>query len=305
MDKFHVSATSHWPNYLPEYVAREQGFFADEGLDFTRSAPTDWTQVLTDLSDGTADLVLGGIWVPTMYHGRGRDYVAVAALNSRNPKVLVMREPAPGFSWRDLEGKIVLAPGAGGTAPYVHTAGLMRKAGVDMTKVRWVRDLAGSTLTELFLGGHGDALVTDAINGALLERAGKASIVARHDVDGGLMPNSVYYTDRERLERDDTVWRFCRAMQRAYDWLREHSAVEAKSLLAREWPGIETDHLIEIVDDLRQRGIWEDIRIAPEGYDEWLRIQVEDGLVGKPVRYDDLVDPRPAEDAVRTVGAAR
>lgn len=304
MDKFHVSATSHWPNYLPEYVAREQGFFVDEGLDFTRSAPTDWTQVLTDVGDGTADLVLGGIWVPTMYYGRGRDYVAVAALNSRNPKVLVMRDPAPEFSWQDLEGKIVLAPGAGGTAPYVHTAGLMRKAGVDMAKVRWVRDLAGSTLTELFLGGHGDALVTDAVSGALLERSGQASIVARHDV-AGLMPNSVYYTSRERLERDDTVWRFCRAMQRAYDWLREHPAVEAKSLLACEWPGIETDHLIEIVDDLRERGIWEDIRIAPEGYDEWMRIQVEDGLVGHPVSYDDLVDPRPAEDAVRTVGAVR
>lgn len=302
MDRFHVSATSHWPNYLPEYVAKEQGFFAEEGLDFSRSAPDDWTQVLRDREAGVADIVLGGLWVPAMYHGRGREYVAFAALNSRNPKVLVMREPRPGFSWKDLEGGIVLAPGAGGTAPYVHTAGLMRKAGVDMSKVRWVRDLAGSTLTEMFLGGHGDALVTDAINGALLERADKAFIVARHDVDGGLMPNSVYYTNRERLERDDSIERFCRALQRAYDWLRVHQAVETKELLAREWPNLNTDHLIEVVDDLRARGIWEDIRIVREGYDEWLRIQTEDGLVSTEVPYEQVVDTRPAQAAVETVG---
>lgn len=304
MDRFHVSATSHWPNYLPEYIAKEQGYFEDEGLDFSRNAPEDWTQVLRDREEGVADVVLGGLWVPAMYHGRGREYVAFAALNSRNPKVLVMREPNPAFTWKDLEGGIVLAPGAGGTAPYVHTAGLMRKAGVDMAKVRWVRDLAGSTLTEMFLGGHGDALVTDAVNGQLLERENKAYVVAHHDVDGGLMPNSVYYTNRERLERDDSIDRFCRALQRAYDWLRVHPAVEAKELLAREWPGIDTGHLVEIVDDLRARGIWEDIRIVREGYDEWLRIQAEDGLVSTDVPYETLVDTRPAQAAVDAVGRA-
>lgn len=303
MNPFHVSATQHAPNYLPQYVAQHLGFFADEGLAFEGSAPPDWTQVLDDLDAGAADLVLGGIWVPMMYHGRGRDYIAVAALNSRNPKVLVMRQPAPGFTWRDLEGKIVLAPGAGGTAPYVHTVGLMRKAGVDMSRVRWVRDLSGPVMADLFFGGHGDALVTDAFNGARLEHEGKAAIVARHDVDGGLMPNSVYYTTRERLERNDDIWRFCRAMHRAYTWLHEHPAQDARSVLVAEWPESDIDLLIQTVDDVRARGIWEDIRIVPEGYEEWLRIQTEDGLVSTDAPFDQLVDPRPAQDAVSRLAA--
>ncbi|WP_051166021.1 ABC transporter substrate-binding protein [Amycolatopsis orientalis] len=305
MDRMHVSATSHWPNYLPEYIAREHGYFADEGLDFGRSAPPDWTKVLSDLHDGTAVAALGGLWVPAMYYGRGQHYVPFAALNSRNPKVLVMREPDPGFTWRSLEHKIVLAPGAGGTAPYVHTAGLMRKSGVDMATVRWVRDLSGPMMLDLFLGGHGDALVTDAVNGAVLERAGKAAIVARHDVDGGRMPNSVYYTLPGTLESSDVVWRFCVALQRAYDWLRENSAAGVADLLAREWPQLDTGHLIEIVDDLRARGLWEDIRIDRAAYEEWLRIMVEDGLVSADVPYEKLIDPCPADAAVERVAAAR
>jgi NitT/TauT family transport system substrate-binding protein len=147
-------------------------------------------------------------------------------------------------------------------------------------------------------------MVTDAVSGALLERSGRAVIVAHHDTDGGLMPNSVYYTHRARLEADDSIERFCRAQQRAYNWLRTHEAVEAKELLAREWPGIDTGHLVEIVDDLRRRGIWEDIRIVREGYDEWLRIQVEDGLVSTDAPYERVVDTRPAQAAVDAVGVA-
>lgn len=301
MDRFHVSATSHWPNYLPEYVAHELGYYAEEGLAFSRSAPDDWTRVLTDPGSGHADAALGGLWVPAMYHGRGREYVAFAQLNARNPKVLVTREPTEDFRWSDLQGKTVLAPGTGGTAPYVHTAGLMRRAGVDMSKVRWVRDLSGSMLTELFLGGMGDALVTDAVNGAFLQHEQKAYVAIRHDQVGGAMPNSVYYTTRTVLERDDKiVWRFCRALQRAYDWLQQHEAAELSDLLKREWPQLETTFLINVVDGLRASGIWDDIRINGQGYTEWMSILSDDGLIDAPIPYTDLVDPHPAQEAVLT-----
>ncbi|MFD3406516.1 ABC transporter substrate-binding protein [Kribbella sp. NPDC058693] len=295
MDRLHVSATSHWPNYLPEYVAREFGYYEAEGLDFSRSAPDDWTQVLTDLETGTANVVLGGLWVPAMYHGRGRGYRAFAQLNARNPKALVTREKVADFDWKNLEGKIVVAPGAGGTAPYVHTAGLMRKAGVDMSKVRWVRDLSGSMLTELFLGGMGDALVTDLVNAAYLEHRQQAFVAVRHDRAGGLMPNSVYYTTDEVLAREDRlIERFCRALQQSLDWLKAHDAAELTDLLAREWPGLDTKVLIGVVDDLRSSGIWDDLRISEDGYGEWMRILAEDGLIDAAPAYDDLVDSRPA-----------
>ena len=155
MTSYHVSATSHWPNYLPEYIAVANGYFADEGLEFSRDAPDDWTGVLRSLADGSAQAVLGGLWVPAMYHGRGHHFVAFAQLNARNPKAIVTREPQPGFQLSDLEGKLVLAPGAGGTAPYMHTAGLIRQAGIDLSAVRFIRDLSGQTLSDLFAGGLG------------------------------------------------------------------------------------------------------------------------------------------------------
>jgi NitT/TauT family transport system substrate-binding protein len=293
-----VSATSHWPNYLPEYIAADHGYLADEGLDFRRWAPDPWTGVLDDLDQGRADAVLGGIWVPAMYHGRGRDYRAFASLNARNPKALVTRHPTDGFAWPDLVGRTVLAPGAGSAAYYIHTAGLLRRAGVDPASVHFIRDLSTGVLTDLFLAGMGDVLITDVVNATVLQRSGKAHIALRVD-SLGLMPNSVYYTTPEALaDPEERPYRFCRALARAADWIQAHPAREVEDLLRRQWPSLDTGLLIDVVDDLRGTGLWADIRIDRDSYDEWLDMQAEERLVHAPIPYDILVDPRPAAAAV-------
>ena len=293
-----ITATSHWPNYLPEYVAADRGFFADEGLAVRRWVPEPWDGVLDDLDSGRARVALGGIWVPSMFHRRGREYRAFAQLNGRNPKAVVTREPRPDFDWPDLAGRTVLVPGAGGTAPYVHSAGLMRRAGLDRSRVRFVRDLSGSMLTELFLAGMGDALITDTINATQLAATGRAHVALRVDEVGGPMPNSVYYATPAELEHEDGgPWRFCRALRRAYDWIAEHPVAELSDLLARTWPALHQPALIGVVDELRALGLWSDIRIDPAAYDTWQQIMAEEGLVDAPIPYPELVDPRPAAAA--------
>ncbi len=299
-DRYHVSATSHWPNYLPEYVAAAHGYFADEDLDFSRDAPEDWTVVLKNLANRKADAVLGGLWVPAMYHGRGRDYVAFAQLNATNPKAILARKPDPGFQLTDLEGKVVLAPGAGGTAPYTHTAGLIRNAGGDPSKVKFVRDLSGSVFTELFIGGMGDAIIVDLVNAHLLEDAGHGHIVFRHAEQGGPMPNSVYYTLPNAIgDPDSPAWRFTRAIQRAMDWLQDHGGDDCRDILTAQWPQLPTEVLIDSVDDLRKSGVWSSVRIDPAGFDTWMSILRSEHLTDRPIGYLDLVDPRPADSAVQ------
>jgi len=304
MTSYHVSATSHWPNYLPEYVAVENGYFADEGLEFSRDAPDDWTEVLRSLADGSAQAVLGGLWVPAMYHGRGHDFIAFAQLNARNPKAIVTREPQPDFQLADLKGKLVLAPGAGGTAPYMHTAGLIRQAGIDVSDIRFIRDLSGQTLSDLYAGGLGDAIIVDLVNAHLLEHKGLGSIAYRHAGAGGAMPNSVYYTLPHLIgEPDSAPWQFTRAIQRAMNWMNDHDGEDCTDLLTRYWPKLPLDVLIASVDDLKRSGIWTDVRIDPDGFDSWMSILAGEWLIDQPLSYRDIVDPGPAEAAIQAVGS--
>ena len=109
--------------------------------------------MLDDLDSGAADLALGGLWVPAMYVGTPRQLDVVGQLNHRFPMGIVARDSAvpSGLGW--LAGRTGLAPGAGGSAPYEFTAGLIREAGLDPLATRWVRDLSTAMLIELFRPG--------------------------------------------------------------------------------------------------------------------------------------------------------
>lgn len=302
MDQFRISATGSGPNYLPEYVSRELGFFEDEDIAVTSWVPNPWTGVLDDIDTGTAEAALGGLWVPAMYSGRVRDYVVFAQLNARFPMALVTRGPVPQpLDWHFLEGKVVLVPGSGGVAPYQFLAGVLREAGVDLPRVTFVHDLSAAMLSAIFQGGTGDALLVDGLRAASLLSAGIGESAIRMDEVCGPMPNSVYYAPPTLLERSDQLaWRFVRALQRGMDWLEVHPATDIEGLLRERWPHADSGVLTTVVEGFRSSGVWSGtVLVDPGAYTRWHDILVKGGLIPTPVAYIDVIDPRPAQEALQ------
>jgi NitT/TauT family transport system substrate-binding protein len=304
MDLLRVSATSHGINYLPEYYAAATGAFVRRGVRVAAQARDPWTGTLDDLAAGTADVVLGGIWVPAMFAGAGRDLVAVGQLNARFPMVIMTREPVPDFTWSWLIGRTVLAPGAGGTAPYEFTAGLMREHGVDPGDVRFVRDLSGDLLRELYEHGLGDAMIADPLTAASLRLNG-TGYPSRHLADaGGPMPNSVYYVERARL--DELRERLVALVGGVSEGMLELSGgADPTSVIDAQWPRGEKPALIAAAAALAGDGTWSGVRIDPGALERWVSILHDRGLMVARASYEDLVDASIAEDAVRqALGAA-
>ena len=171
--------------------------------------------MLDDLDSGAADVALGGLWVPAMYAGTPRKLSVFAQVNHQFPKALVTRTPQPDFTWSDLVGATVLAPGIGGSAPYAFTAGLIRESGVDPRSITFLRDLSTPMFVELFEAGLGDAIVLDHTNAEALQHKGTGFIANDYTVTGGLGPNSVYYCRTDRMEElSDRLVRFTSGTRR-------------------------------------------------------------------------------------------
>ena len=107
-DKLRVTATGAGVAYYPEFVARELGYFEDEGLVVETRAPGHGPWVARDLDTDAADVALGGIWRPLMYRGRLSTYYAFAQLCARCPLYLLSKKRLDDFSWPDLFDKLVL-----------------------------------------------------------------------------------------------------------------------------------------------------------------------------------------------------
>jgi len=293
MQHLKISATARGLNYLPEYHAQARGLFADHDLEVTNVARDPWTGVLDDLESGAADVALGGLWVPAMFAGSGRHYTVVGQLNHQFPMAIVTRQPAPDFTLASLTGKTVLAPGAGGSAPYEFTAGLMREAGVDPSGTKFVRDLSTAMLVELFEAGLGDAIIADLVTATVLQDKGFGYISFEHAKAGGIMPNSVYYCKTERLdELAPALSAFVTAVGEAMDALTDATVDSVTDILTDMWPDVPLAALKSATAKLLASHTWDTTSVDPAACDRWTGILQDAGLVTTAPSFDALITTR-------------
>lgn len=291
MQEFHITATGHSLNYLPEYIAVGQGFFEEEGLTVTASVPRPWDVVLDDLRDGRAQAALGGIWVPSMYLGRAARYVPFAQIANRAPLALVGRHPAEAFAWGAVRGKTVLMKGSNGASVGLYLKMVLREQGIAPTDLNYIQDLDGAMLSELFIGGMGDYLVVDYPSALKLAAQGGCHVVQAFPMTGGDIPWSVYYAPEGA--DPDAQMRFCRALDTAMRWIRTHDAGDYAAFLGRTFPKLPVDLLVRVTREYVGCGMWTSPRINADGYARW-QVGIRDGhLVPETIDYDTLIDSRP------------
>lgn len=286
-----ISATAHGQNYLPQYYAEHLGLFADRGLTVNASARDPWTGVLDDLESGVADVALGGLWVPGMYWNTPRELTVFAQVNHQFPKALVTRTPQPDFTWSDLVGRTVLAPGIGGSAPYAFTAGLIREAGVDPASITFLRDLSTPMFVELFEAGLGDAIVLDFTNAEALQAKGTGYIADDYTVSGGIGPNSVYYCQRDRFyELSERLVEFVAALQESMTLLKSVTVADVEGVLVDHWPTMPLPVLTASCARMLASHTWDTVRIDADASDRWMRILCEEKMVRTAPPFAELVD---------------
>lgn len=294
MIDFHVSATGHSLNYLPEYIAVRQGFFEEEGLRVTASVPKPWDLVLEALRRGTAEAALGGIWVPSMYFGRGTRFTPFAQVAARAPLAIVGRERAEDFSWEGLKGKVVLMKGSNGASVGLFLKLCLSEQGVDPQDLGFIQDLDGAMLAELFEGGMGDYLVIDYPGALKMEAEGRGRIVQALAVTGGNVPWSVYYAmDESDPARQEVQTRFSRALERGMAWIRARDPDDYAAFLGETFPNLPLEILLTAARTYIAHGMWTTPRIDRQAYDRWQQGITAGHLTAAPIPYERLIDPLP------------
>lgn len=111
-----LNEVAHSIFYAPQYVAIEEGYFKDEGLDLTLVTGFGADKVLTALISGEADIGFMGAEASIYAYQEGATDPAVnfAQLTQRAGNFLVARDDIKDFRWEDLKGKKVIGGRKGG-----------------------------------------------------------------------------------------------------------------------------------------------------------------------------------------------
>ena len=118
LTKVTLNEVAHSIFYAPQYVAIEEGYFEEEGINLTVVTGFGADKVMTAVLSGEADIGFMGSESSIYTYQEGANDVIVnfAQLTQRAGNFLVARKEMKNFSWDDLKGKTVL----GGRKGIIH-----------------------------------------------------------------------------------------------------------------------------------------------------------------------------------------
>ena len=289
--------------YAPMYVAIEEGYFTEEGIELELvtgfGADKTMTAVLTDAADIG---FMGSESTVYTYVGGTQDYVVnFAQLTQRAGNFLVARQKMDDFSWDMLKGKNVLGGRAGGMPEMVFEY-ILKKNNIDpKTDLSIDQSIDFGSTAAAFSGGQGDFTVEFEPHATSLEAKGDGYVVASLGEDSGYVPYTAFSAKKSFIEtHPDVIQSFTNALQKGMDYVNSHSPEEIAKVISPQFEGTPVETITAIVTRYYDQDTWKENLIFEEDAFTLLQnILEEAGELPARVPYDDLVTTDFAKEAVK------
>lgn len=292
--KVTLNEVAHSVFYAPMYVAIEEGYFAEEGIDLTLVTGFGADKTMTAVLTGEAEIgFMGSESSIYTYLGGTEDYVVTfAQLTQRAGNFLVSREPVEDFDWSMLKGKEVLGGRAGGMPQMVFEY-ILKKNNID-PKADLTIDQSidfGSTAAA-FSGGQGEFTVEFEPHATALEQKGDGYVVASLGEDSGYVPYTAFSARKSYIEKNpEVIQSFTNALQKGMDYVLSHTPEEIAEVIKPQFEETEDEALIAIIERYYEQDTWKENLIFEEDSFTLLQDILEDaGELEQRVPYEELVN---------------
>ena len=299
-----LNEVAHSVFYAPMYVAIEEGYFEEEGLDLTLVTGFGADKVLTALISGEADIGFMGAEASIYACQEGATDPAVnfAQLTQRAGNFLVAREEMPDFKWEDLKGKKVLGGRKGGMPEMVFEY-ILKKNGIDPQKDLTIDQSIDFGSTAAAFTGDDSAAYTVEFepSATILEKEGAGHVVASLGEASGYVPYTSYSVKTSYMkENPEIIQKFTNALQKGMDYVQSHTPEEIAEVIAPQFKETDIDTITTIVKRYYDQDTWKENLIFKKDSFELLQDILEDaGELGERAEYEELVQTEYAKNAAK------
>lgn len=244
--------------YLPTTLARELGFYEEEGLDVELQDHAGGAKALQSLIGGSSDVVSGFYDHTIQMAAEGREFVAFVTMLRFPGLVLVTSPQGAGRVAKiaDLTGRIAGVTAAGSSSQMLLTYMLQRHGiAADAVSITPV----GSAATAIAAIEHGKvdaAMVADPAFTLIARRNPTVRVLADLRTAAGVKealgadtyPSSVLYSKTEWVRANrDTAIKLSRAILRTLQWMHAHSPQEIADKTPKSFRGEDDALYVEAV----------------------------------------------------------
>ncbi|MBQ7955342.1 MAG: ABC transporter substrate-binding protein [Lachnospiraceae bacterium] len=301
LQKITLNEVAHSIFYAPMYVAIEEDYFAEEGIDIELVTGFGADKTMTAVLTGEADVgFMGSESTIYTYVGGTEDYVVnFAQLTQRAGNFLVSREPVDNFKWDMLKGTEVLGGRAGGMPQMVFEY-ILKKNNIDpKTDLSIDQSIDFGSTAAAFSGGQGQFTVEFEPHATALEEKGDGYIVASLGEESGYVPYTAFSARKSFIEENPQVIQsFTNALQKGMDYVNSHTPQEIAEIIKPQFEETDMETLVTIITRYYEQDTWKDNLIFEEDAFTLLQnILDEAGELDERVPYEDLVTTEYAKKA--------
>ena len=287
-----LNEVTHSIFYAPLYVAINNGYFEEEGLEIELTNGGGSDKSMISIISGQADIALLG--PETAVYVAAQDSteqpIIFGQLTKRDGTLLIGRNEEPNFQWSDLAGKEILGGRRGGmpamTLQYVlDQNGVGETANVNL-------DVAFDMMVSAFENGTGDYCTMFEPTASDYIAAGKGYMVASIGQESGEVPYTAFMATSTWLEKnEDKAEKFLTAVVKGYEYLMTADVEDVADALMPSFTGSTRTSIKNAIVSYKAIDAWVDTPVMKESaYQNLLNIIQNAGELTKDVPFNKVVD---------------
>ncbi len=289
--------------YAPQYVAINNGYFKENGMDIELTTGQGADAVMTAVLANQCDIGFAGPEASIYVYNEGKeDHTQVfAQLTKKDGSFLVARNQTEKFDWKDLKGKMVI-PGRKGGVPYMTLEYVLKKNGINPQKDTTLDDsIKFDLMAGAFASGNADYVTLFEPTASMTEQQGKGYLVASVGEAAGEIPYTAYFAKKSYIQNnEDTIQKFTNAIYKGQQWVKEHNSKEIAEVIQNFFPDTDIEMLATAIQSYQDIDAWNDTPILKEeAFNRLEEVMTMAGELKEKVPYETIVNNKYAEKAIK------
>lgn len=294
LKKVRVAEVTHSVFYAPWYVALEEGYFEEEGLDIEVTLTPGADKVGSAVLSKDVEIGFSGLEATIYVYDNGaEDYlVSFAGLTKRDGQFLVGDcDLKDSFSLEDLKGKSVLVGRSGGMPAMVFEYALYLN-GLTKNDVKLDTSVEFAGLSGAYIGGNADFVNLFEPNALALEKERYGCVLTSVGLLTKEVPYTVFHTTKSYAENNkDVLTSFSKAIDKGLKFVKNNDAKTIAQSIINQFPDTDIDDLTKIVERYKEADSWWDnTYISENAYNNLLDLMEYHGVLSNRIEYNKIVN---------------
>lgn len=287
-----VAEVTHSIFYTPFYVAIENGYFKEEGIDIDLLLVSGSDNVAASVLSGDTEVGLAGpesaIYV---YLGKEKNYLQVfSGLTKRDGQFIISRNDDE-FKWENLINKEILVGRSTGM-PALSFLKALENKGIDKEKININYSIEFAELSGSFIAGEGDYVNLFEPIASKMEDNNQGYVVESVGQVSGEFPYTAFYARKNYIsDNKELLTKFTKAIKKGMDYTLQNDSDKVASVIKNQFSDTDIDTLSIMIERYKKADAWLTTPFVEEKfYNTIVDLLKDNNLIDSPIYYKDMVN---------------